>query len=66
LPLPAFLCGENGENPPSPADIRNGFRLTGFFLDRDLFAARGQPLPEARGAYIADLRKRFDWRDVAT
>lgn len=57
LPLPAFLRGEIAA--PSPADIRNGFRLTGFFLLRDLFGPRGQTLPEARGAYLAELEKRF-------
>jgi DNA repair protein RecO (recombination protein O) len=57
LPLPAFLRGEIAA--PPPADIRNGFRLTGFFLLRDLFGPRGQTLPEARGAYLAELAKRF-------
>jgi len=60
LPLPAFLRGEiNAEDPP-PAGIRDGFRLTGFFLLRDLFGPRGQALPEARGAYLAELEKRFE------
>jgi len=57
LPLPAFLRGEIAA--PPPGDIRNGFRLTGFFLLRDLFGPRGQTLPEARGAYLAELAKRF-------
>jgi DNA repair protein RecO (recombination protein O) len=59
LPLPAFLRGGLTEEPLL-ADIRDGFRLTGFFLMRDLFAPRGQTLPEARGAYLAELEKRFD------
>jgi DNA repair protein RecO (recombination protein O) len=59
LPLPAFLRGENAQNPPDSAEIRNGFRLTGFFLARNLFEPRGEPLPEARGAYLAELEKRF-------
>lgn len=57
LPLPSFLRGEIAA--PSPADIRNGFRLTGFFLMRDLFGPRGKALPQARGAYLAELEKRF-------
>ena len=71
LPLPAFLRHEefargasNDElqrkNPP-PCDIRDGFRLTEFFLNRDVFAPRGQRLPEARSAYLAELAKRADW-----
>jgi DNA repair protein RecO (recombination protein O) len=58
LPLPAFLHEARAENP-SPADIRDGFKLTGFFLMRDLFAPRGETLPEARGFYLAALQKRF-------
>jgi DNA repair protein RecO (recombination protein O) len=59
LPLPAFLRGGIVTGDPPPADIRNGFRLTGFFLLRDLFGPRGQTLPEARGAYLTELAKRF-------
>jgi len=59
LPLPAFLRNGNMEDDPPPADILDGFRLTGFFLARDLFGPRGQALPEARGAYLAELAKRF-------
>jgi len=59
LPLPAFLRNGNMEDDPPPADILDGFRLTGFFLARDLFGPRGQALPEARGAYLVELAKRF-------
>ncbi|MCI0467661.1 MAG: DNA repair protein RecO [Beijerinckiaceae bacterium] len=57
LPLPAFLRGET-ENP-TPEGIFDGFKLTGFFLSRDLFGPRGETLPEARGAYLAEIKKRF-------
>jgi DNA repair protein RecO (recombination protein O) len=57
LPLPAFLLP--GAEDPSPAEISNGFKLTGFFLMRDLFGPRGETLPEARGFYLAQLAKRF-------
>ena len=53
LPLPAFLR-EDGSEPGIDA-VRDGFALTGFFLERDLFAPRGQPLPAAREAYVASL-----------
>jgi DNA repair protein RecO (recombination protein O) len=59
LPLPAFLRNGNMEDDPPPADILDGFKLTGFFLARDLFGPRGQTLPEARGAYLVELAKRF-------
>jgi DNA repair protein RecO (recombination protein O) len=58
LPLPAFLLRGDAEIP-SPGEIFDGFRLTGFFLQRHLFEARGETLPEARGAYLAALAKRF-------
>lgn len=61
LRLPAFLRGETSLNGPRSADIRDGFRLTEFFLMRDLFGPRGQVLPEARGAYLAELAKRPGW-----
>jgi DNA repair protein RecO (recombination protein O) len=56
LPLPAFLRG--GETPtPGPAEIADAFRLTGFFLDRDLFSPRGLPLPDSRRAFLAAATK---------
>ena len=54
LPLPAFLreAGDPDE-PPSPEEIADAFRTTGFFLARDLFATRGEPLPDSRRAFLA-------------
>ena len=48
LPLPGFLRDGEVFAEPAPADIAAGFRLTGFFLERDVFGPRGLPLPEAR------------------
>ncbi len=54
LPLPPFLRdGVRLEQRPSPAEVADGFRLTGFFLARDVFAARGEPLPDSRRAFLA-------------
>jgi DNA repair protein RecO (recombination protein O) len=50
LALPGFLIGS--APPPQPADIAAGFRLTGFFLDREVFAPRGLRMPETRRAYV--------------
>jgi DNA repair protein RecO (recombination protein O) len=58
LPLPAFLLGQSEPTGPPPDDIRAGFRLTGFFLERDIFGPRGMALPPARGAFLAALGKR--------
>jgi DNA repair protein RecO (recombination protein O) len=56
LPLPAFLRGGDGP-APSPADVEAAFRLTGFFLARDLFAPRDLPLPDSRRAFLAAAAK---------
>jgi DNA repair protein RecO (recombination protein O) len=53
LPLPAFLRPNAGATSPGPIDIENAFRLTGYFLMRDLFAPRGLPLPDSRRAFMA-------------
>src|SRR5271169_6977464 len=57
LPLPAFL--RPGVDAPTPdgTAVADAFRLTGFFLDRDLFAPRGQPLPDSRRAFLAAAAK---------
>jgi len=51
LALPAFLRGADGE--PDGDDLRAGFALTGYFLDRHVFAPRGLAPPEARVRLIA-------------
>ena len=50
LPLPAFLAGadRSGAAESGAADWRDGLRLTGHFLARDVFGARHRPLPMAR------------------
>lgn len=45
LTLPPFLTGEADSGPK---DWRDGLRLTGHFLARDVFGARHRPLPQAR------------------
>jgi DNA repair protein RecO (recombination protein O) len=53
LPLPPFLREDaHLEAQPSAEEIADGFRLTGFFLARDLFALHGQPLPDSRAAFL--------------
>jgi DNA repair protein RecO (recombination protein O) len=57
LPLPAFLRSDRQEAKPAPRDIRDGFRLTEYFLMRDLFAPRGMAMPAAHHAYLAEISK---------
>jgi DNA repair protein RecO (recombination protein O) len=45
LRLPPFMTGATRS---TPADWRDGLRLTGHFLARDVFGARHRPLPMAR------------------
>jgi DNA repair protein RecO (recombination protein O) len=53
LPLPPFLRDDAPiEARPSAEQIADGFRLTGFFLARDLFALHGEPLPDTRAAFL--------------
>jgi DNA repair protein RecO (recombination protein O) len=54
LPLPGFLRGDR-DAPPTPADIRDGLRLSGFFLDRFLLQPRGLALPDSRARILAHL-----------
>jgi len=56
LALPAFL-GEEATQPPSADDLAAGFALTGFFLERHLYAPHGAALPEARAAFIAAVTR---------
>lgn len=51
--LPAFLNGENGF---AVGDVLQGFKLTGFFLERHVFGPRQVPLPSAR-AWLCDSLK---------
>ncbi len=58
LALPAFL-GEDEEAaaPPSADDLAAGFALTGYFLERHLYAPHGAALPDARAAFIAAVTR---------
>ncbi|MCI4678645.1 DNA repair protein RecO [Rhodoblastus acidophilus] len=52
LPLPAFVL----ETPGAAVErekVREGFRLTEYFLVRDVFAPRGLTAPDSRAAFIA-------------
>jgi DNA repair protein RecO (recombination protein O) len=66
LPLPTFLTGATDSGPEA---CRDGLRLTGHFLTRDVFGARHRPLPMARqmlydrvAALVAES-PRGDWED---
>ncbi len=54
--LPSFLNGGNGF---SPAEVLDGFRLTGFFLERHLFGPRQVEMPAARAWLFEGLQERM-------
>ncbi|MDX7950771.1 DNA repair protein RecO [Lichenihabitans sp. Uapishka_5] len=55
LPLPGFMLAE-ALIPATPADLAAGFRLTGHFLTRNVFAPRGLVVPDCRRAYLRALQ----------
>ena len=57
LSLPQFLLCPAGEQQPDAAEIVDAFRLTGHFLEREIFGPRGQPLPAARDRFVADVAR---------
>ena len=54
LALPRFLRLDMADGVPLD-EVRDGFALTGYFLERNFYTPRGLPLPEARAAYLAGL-----------
>ncbi len=56
LPLPGFLSRPLGQGAPDMAEIAAAFRLTGHFLQRELFGPRGRDLPESRARIISLLQ----------
>ncbi len=53
LAMPAFLTAEL---PADAADLEAGLALTGYFLERWVFAVIGKRLPAARTRLVASLR----------
>jgi DNA repair protein RecO (recombination protein O) len=58
LPLPAFVAGLAGDNM-GPDALRDGFRLTRFFLEHHLFEPRAMKLPDQRASLIDAMLKSF-------
>ncbi len=57
LPLPGFLREAPG-GAVAPDEICDGFRLTGYFLERDIFAPRGLKVPDSRAGLVAGRKAR--------
>ena len=54
LKLPPFLR-QDAETAPDVAEVIDGLKLTGYFLDRHVAEPRAQPLPTARGQLMEKL-----------
>jgi hypothetical protein len=54
--LRGFLLGGGGG--VDRAAIESGFALTGYFLERDVYSARGLTAPDSRRAYLVELARR--------
>jgi len=59
FPLPGFLRG-GANGPPSDQDIFDGLTLTGYFLEKRLFAALHRGVPPVRARLVDRLRKRVN------
>jgi DNA repair protein RecO (recombination protein O) len=55
LALPAFLA-ERAGGTENPVGLEDGFRLTGYFLERHVHEPRGIALPDARASFLNALR----------
>jgi DNA repair protein RecO (recombination protein O) len=55
LRLPAFLASGDGFLRPTRDDLADGFALTGYFLTRHVYGARGMNPPPARDSFIASI-----------
>lgn len=53
--LPGFLRGHMAD---VASDVADGFRLTGFFLERHVFEPRGLSMPQARERVLSGLDQR--------
>lgn len=57
LRLPPFLLPAPHAAAASPQDVADGLALTGFFLERRVFAPEGRDLPAARSRFVDVLRR---------
>jgi DNA repair protein RecO (recombination protein O) len=55
LSLPGFLTGRTGATIDDAA-LKEGFRLTGAFLERHVYHPRGQALPAVRASFLNALQ----------
>ncbi|MEO0544585.1 MAG: DNA repair protein RecO [Pseudomonadota bacterium] len=59
LPLPAFLTAREGRECAAD-DLADAFKLTGYFLQRDVWGARGIDVPPSRDVFARGVTKAMD------
>lgn len=64
LALPAFLRRGSGLHGDAAA-LDDAFRLTGFFLTRNVYEPRGVGEPDARAGFLSALRRHFSRQPAA-
>ncbi len=52
--LPSYLIGGK-MNEATASDVRDGFKLTAYFLERDVLNPRGVPMPQTRSRIVATV-----------
>ena len=62
LPLPAFLLPDAPEKL-TVRDVLDGLKLTGYFLETQVFAPHNRPLPTARNRLIERISRTGDLTD---
>lgn len=52
--LPAFVTGGSAEEPGAE-EVADGFRMTGYFLEKHLYGPRGVDMPDSRATLLTRL-----------
>lgn len=60
LDLPAFLVEREHAGRPDHADLRQAFDLSGYFLMKNVYEARGIRMPDVRGGFLQALQRAFE------
>jgi DNA repair protein RecO (recombination protein O) len=60
LALPGFLRSEGGGGETTLGDIVLGLKLSGYFLERHLFAPHDRAMPQARARFVDRLMRQRD------
>ena len=63
LPLPPFLRGQAASNRLSYDELQQGFKLTGFFLDKHIYGPAEKSAPGLRDSFIEAVRRDLTLED---